>query len=200
MSKHIKLMDLNSLLSGSIGQQIIGSVASKIGVDESQAKTAVTSAVPMLLSALNKNAQNGNAEGIANALEKHDGSILDNLSGFLGQGGNQQDGQGILGHILGDKQQNVESAISQQSGLSTNQVTQVLAMVAPIVMGFLGKEKQAQGADSSGIQGLLGNLLGGATSGEGINLGGFEKMLDQDGDGKLGASDVMGMLGGFFKK
>ncbi|GGE99226.1 protein of unknown function [Chishuiella changwenlii] len=193
-------MDLNSLLSGSIGQQIIGSVASKIGVDESQAKTAVTSAVPMLLSALNKNAQNGNAEGIANALEKHDGSILDNLSGFLGQGGNQQDGQGILGHILGDKQQNVESAISQQSGLSTNQVTQVLAMVAPIVMGFLGKEKQAQGADSSGIQGLLGNLLGGATSGEGINLGGFEKMLDQDGDGKLGASDVMGMLGGFFKK
>jgi len=193
-------MDLNSLLSGSIGQQIIGSVASKIGVDESQAKTAVTSAVPMLLSALNKNAQNGNADGIANALEKHDGSILDNLSGFLGQGGNQQDGQGILGHILGDKQQNVESAISQQSGLSTNQVTQVLAMVAPIVMGFLGKEKQAQGADSSGIQGLLGNLLGGATSGEGINLGGFEKMLDQDGDGKLGASDVMGMLGGFFKK
>jgi hypothetical protein len=193
-------MDLNSLLSGSIGQQIIGSVASKIGVDEGQAKTAVTSAVPMLLSALNKNAQNGNAEGIANALEKHDGSILDNLSGFLGQGGNQQDGQGILGHILGDKQQNVESAISQQSGLSTNQVTQVLAMVAPIVMGFLGKEKQAQGADSSGIQGLLGNLLGGATSGEGINLGVFEKMLDQDGDGKLGASDVMGMLGGFFKK
>lgn len=193
-------MDLNSLLSGSIGQQIIGSVASKIGVEESQAKTAVTSAVPMLLAALNKNAQNGNAEGIANALNKHDGSILDNLSGFLGQGGNQQDGLGILGHVLGDKQQNVESAISQQSGLSTNQTSQMLAMIAPIVMGFLGKEKQAQGTDAGGIQGLLGNLLGGATSGEGINLGGFEKMLDQDGDGKLGASDVMGMLGGFFKK
>ena len=196
-------MDFTNLIQGAIGQQIIGSAASQLGINESQAQTAVSAAVPFLLSALNKNAQNGGADGIASALGQHDGSILDNLSGFLGQGGNQQDGLGILGHVLGNNQQNVESAISKESGLNMGQVTQILALVAPIVMGYLGKQKQSEGLDSNGIAGLLGGLVGGsnATANQGgINLGGFEKLLDQDGDGQLGIGDAMGLLGGFFKK
>ena len=196
-------MDFTNLIQGAIGQQIIGSAASQLGINESQAQTAVSAAVPFLLSALNKNAQNGGAEGISAALDNHNGGILDNLSGFLGQGGNQQDGLGILGHVLGNNQQNVESAISKESGLNMGQVTQILALVAPIVMGYLGKQKQSEGLDSNGIAGLLGGLVGGsnATANQGgINLGGFEKLLDQDGDGQLGIGDAMGLLGGFFKK
>ena len=196
-------MDFTNLIQGAMGQQIVASAAKQLGINESQAQTAVAAAVPFLLSALNKNAQGGGAEGISNALNQHDGSILDNLSGFLGQGGNQQDGLGILGHVLGNKQQNVESAISQQSGLNMGQVTQILALGAPIVMGYLGKQKQSAGLDSNGIAGLLGGLVGGSTTQtnqSGVNLGGFEKLLDQDGDGQLGLSDAMGLLGGFFKK
>ncbi|MDM1042491.1 DUF937 domain-containing protein [Empedobacter falsenii] len=196
-------MDFTNLIQGAMGQQIVASAAKQLGINESQAQTAVAAAVPFLLSALNKNAQGGGAEGISNALNQHDGSILDNLSGFLGQGGNQQDGLGILGHVLGNKQQNVESAISQQSGLNMGQVTQILALVAPIVMGYLGKQKQSAGLDSNGIAGLLCGLVGGSTTQtnqSGVNLGGFEKLLDQDGDGQLGLSDAMGLLGGFFKK
>ena len=196
-------MDFTNLIQGAIGQQIIGSAANQLGINESQAQSAVSAAVPFLLSALNKNAQNGGAEGISAALDNHNGGILDNLSGFLGQGGNQQDGLGILGHVLGNKQQNVEAAISQESGLNMGQVTQILVLVAPIVMGYLGKQKQTEGLDSNGIAGLLGGLVGGsnATANQGgINLGGFEKLLDQDGDGQLGIGDAMGLLGGFFKK
>ena len=196
-------MDFTNLIQGAIGQQIIGSAANQLGINESQAQSAVSAAVPFLLSALNKNAQNGGAEGISAALDNHNGGILDNLSGFLGQGGNQQDGLGILGHVLGSNQQNVESAISKQSGLNMGQVTQILALVAPIVMGYLGRQKQSEGLDSNGIAGLLGGLVGGsnATANQGgINLGGFEKLLDQDGDGQLGIGDAMGLLGGFFKK
>ena len=131
-------MDFTNLIQGAMGQQIVGSAAKQLGINESQAQTAVAAAVPFLLSALNKNAQGGGAEGISNALNQHDGSILDNLSGFLGQGGNQQDGLGILGHVLGNKQQNVESAISQQSGLNTAQVTQILALVAPKTVCWIG--------------------------------------------------------------
>ena len=196
-------MDFTNLIQGAIGQQIIGSAANQLGINESQAQSAVSAAVPFLLSALNKNAQNGGAEGIFTALDNHNGGILDNLSGFLGQGGNQQDGLGILGHVLGNNQQNVESAISKESGLNMGQVTQILALVAPIVMGYLGRQKQSEGLDSNGIAGLLGGLVGGsnATANQGgINLGGFEKLLDQDGDGQLGLGDAMGLLGGFLKK
>lgn len=196
-------MDFTNLIQGAIGQQVVGSAAKQLGINESQAQSAVAAAVPFLLSALNKNAQTGGAEGISNALKQHDGSILDNLSGFLGQGGNQHDGLGILNHVLGNKQQNVASAISQQSGISVGQVTQILALVAPIVMGYLGKQKQSEGLDSNGIAGLLGGLVGGTSTQSnqgGVNLGGFEKLLDQDGDGQLGLGDAMGFLGGFFKK
>ncbi|MCA4780744.1 DUF937 domain-containing protein [Empedobacter stercoris] len=196
-------MDFTNLIQGAIGQQVVGSAAKQLSINESQAQSAVAAAVPFLLSALNKNAQTGGAEGISNALKQHDGSILDNLSGFLGQGGNQHDGLGILNHVLGNKQQNVASAISQQSGISVGQVTQILALVAPIVMGYLGKQKQSEGLDSNGIAGLLGGLVGGTSTQSnqgGVNLGGFEKLLDQDGDGQLGLGDAMGFLGGFFKK
>ncbi|MFV0139420.1 DUF937 domain-containing protein [Empedobacter falsenii] len=196
-------MDFTNLIQGAIGQQVVGSAAKQLGINESQAQSAVAAAVPFLLSALNKNAQTGGAEGISNALKQHDGSILDNLSGYLGQGGNQQDGLGILNHVLGNKQQNVASAISQQSGISVGQVTQILALVAPIVMGYLGKQKQSEGLDSNGIAGLLGGLVGGTSTQSnqgGVNLGGFEKLLDQDGDEQLGLGDAMGFLGGFFKK
>lgn len=194
-------MDITSLLQGAIGQQIVGSAAKQFGINESQAQSAVTTAIPLLLSALNKNAQNGGAGSINNALNQHDGSILSNLGGFLNQGGNQQDGLGILGHVLGNNQNNVANAIGKQSGLDAGQVIKILAFVAPIVMGFLGKQKQENNLDSSGLAGLLGGLVGGSNQASaGINLGGFEKLLDQDGDGKLGASDVIGMLGNFFKK
>lgn len=194
-------MDLSSLLQGAMGQQIVGAAAQQLGINESQAQTAVGAAIPFLLSALNKNAQSGDSNGIANALNRHDGSILDNLSGFLEQGGNMQDGLGILGHILGGKQETVANNLSKQTGLDSGQIIKILALVAPIVMGFLGKQKQAQGVQSDGIAGLLGGLVGGTNQAAGgINLGGFEKLLDQDGDGKLDASDVMGLLGGFFKK
>lgn len=194
-------MDLSSLLQGAVGQQIVGSAAQQLGINESQAQTAVGAAIPLLLSALNKNAQNGGANGIASALEQHNGSVLDNLAGFLNQGGNQQDGLGILGHVLGSNQNNVASSIGKQSGLDTAQVIKILALVAPIVMGFLGKQKQQNNLDSNGIAGLLGGLVTGSNPASGgINLGGFEKLLDQDGDGQLGASDVIGLLGGFFKK
>ena len=75
-------MDFTNLIQGAMGQQIVGSAAKQLGINESQAQTAVAAAVPFLLSALNKNAQGGGAEGISNALNQHDGSILDNLSGF----------------------------------------------------------------------------------------------------------------------
>ncbi|MBF0598168.1 DUF937 domain-containing protein [Faecalibacter rhinopitheci] len=193
-------MDLSSLLQGAMGQQIVGSAAKQLGINETQAQTAVGAAIPFLLTALNKNAQSGGANGINSALEKHDGNILDNLAGFLNQGGNQQDGLGILNHVLGNNQSNVANAIGKQSGLDTGQVIKILALVAPIVMGFLGKQKQQNNVQAGGITDLLGSLVGGTNAASaGVNLGGFEKFLDQDGDGKLGASDVAGLLGKFFK-
>lgn len=196
-------MDISSLLQGAMGQQMVSGVMNQLGIKNEQAQMAISAAIPFLLTALNKNAANGDAQNINNALEtKHDGSILDNLGGFLSSG-NFSDGAGILGHVLGGKQPQVENAIGQSSGLNSAQVSQVLAMLAPIVMGYLGKQKNEQGLDAGGLTGLLGGLVGGAAQTNQREMSTIEKLLDQDGDGNA-MDDVMDLgsklLGGFFKK
>ena len=192
-------MDISSLLQGPMGQQMINGVANQLGIKNEQAQMAVSTAVPLLLSALNRNASSGDAQNIANALERdHNGSILDNLGGFL-NGGNFSDGASILGHILGGKQVQVENAIGKSSGLNTSQIAQILAMVAPIVMGYLGKQKQSNGLDASGLSTLLGGLVGGATQSNQREMSTIEKLLDRDGDGSV-IDDAMDLLGGFFGK
>ncbi|SUP53396.1 Bacterial protein of uncharacterised function (DUF937) [Weeksella virosa] len=196
-------MDLTSLLQGPMGNQLLQTVTNQLGINENQAQSAISSALPILLTALNQNAVKGDAQNINQALEKHNGSIFDNFASFLSSGVNQQDSLGILGHILGSNQTKVEKSISDSSGLSSAQVLSVLTILAPIVMNFLGKQKQQNGLDAQGITGLLGSLIGGKNSPGGANLSGFEKLLDQNGDGKI-TDDLMDLgskfLGNFFKK
>ena len=153
-------MDLSELLQGPLGNQMIEGVKGQLGIDTEKAKSAVSSAVPVLVSALNNNVKGGGAESLLNALNKHDGSILDNLSGFL-DGGDFSDGAGILSHVLGDNQSKVENALGVSSGLSSSQISKMLMILAPIVMGYLGKQRQKSNVDSGGLGDLLGGLLGG---------------------------------------
>ena len=106
---------------------------------------------------------------------------------------------GILSHVLGNRQGQVENAIGKTSGLNASQISQILAIVAPIVMGYLGKEKKEQGLDASGLSSLLGGLVGGAAKTNQREMSTIEKLLDQNGDGNA-MDDVMNigskLLGG----
>lgn len=194
-------MDISNLIKGPVGEQIISSVANQLGINNQQAQSAVATAVPFLLTALSKNAANGDAENIVNALNtKHDGGILDNLSGFLNSG-NFSDGIGILGHVLGNRQPQVEQSISKNSGLNVSQVSQILAILAPIVMGYLGKQKNANNLDANGLTSLLGGMLSGVSQTNQKEMSMIEKLLDQNGDGSI-MDDAMNigskLLGGLF--
>ena len=192
------------LLNSDLGKQIISGVAGSTGNDSNKTGSVLTMALPVLMKAMERNAATPEgAQGLMGALEKkHDGSILDNLGGLFGGGVEEsvkQDGAGILGHILGQKQQGVEQVIGQKSGLDAGSVGNILKVAAPILMGVLGKQKREQNvSNSSDISGLLGGLLGGnETKNEQSFL---EKILDADGDGSV-VDDVAGMLlGGSGKK
>ena len=160
-------------------------------------------ALPILMKGMEWNASSpeGTA-GLLNALNnKHDGSILDNLSGLFNGGVDdsvKQDGAGILGHILGGKQKGVQQVIGQKSGLDADTVGNILKIAAPLVMGYLGKQKNNQNIANSGdLTGLLGGLLGGNSAKSEQNF--LEQILDADGDGSV-VDDVAGMLLGGNKK
>ncbi len=210
------MANISELLNSDLGKQIISGIGKQAGTSEKDTASVVSAAVPVLMGMLQKNASSEQgASGILGALSKHDGSILDNLSGFLGSG-DTTDGNGILGHILGSKKDSIETAISQKTGVSSANTSKIIALLAPIIMGYLGKESKSKSVNNGGGLGdLLGGLMGGSSSGS-SSVGGniLSSLLDQDGDGKLGVNDVItaisgnkkksggigGMLGGLFGK
>ncbi|TDM00325.1 MAG: hypothetical protein C4K58_03645 [Flavobacteriaceae bacterium] len=196
-------MDLSNLLQGVIGQQLISGLASKLGIENNKTAAVLTMAVPLILSALNKNSNTPEgAAGIENALNKHNGDLLSNLSGFI-SGGDFSDGSKMLGHILGGNQGGIIDSISKSTGVDSNGIGSILSAAAPILMNSLGQQKQQQGLDASGISDLLTNVVGGMSQKAGASeMGMFEKMLDQNGDGNTSDEllNIGGkLLGGLFK-
>jgi len=193
---------LLDLLNSPMGKQLISGVAGETGQPESKTADVLGMAMPLLLGAMKKNAASPQgAEGLINALSnKHNGSILDDLGGLFGGGVDNsvvEDGAGILGHVLGNKQAAVENALSQKSGMDTGSIAQILKIAAPIVMGFLGKQTaQSRVQDSSGMNTLLGSMLGGQPQ---QNQSLITSLLDSDGDGSI-LDDVAGMVIGGSKK
>lgn len=193
---------LLDLLNSPMGQQLVRGVAGQTNQPESKTADVLSMAMPLLLGAMKKNVSSPQgAQNLMSALSnKHDGSILDNL-GSLFDGGVDanvmEDGSGILGHVFGKKQPNVENALSQKSGLDAGTVAQILKIAAPIVMGYLGRETaQSKVNDSSGMNTLLGSMLGGQPQ---QNQSLITTLLDADGDGSI-LDDVAGMVMGSNKK
>lgn len=188
-----------NLLSGSLGKDVVEGIKKNTGASTGDIQSVVSAALPTLFAALQSNAGSSEgAQGILSALaNKHDGSVLNNVSGFLGSTGTG-DGDGILQHMLGGQRGSVEQAISSKTGVSPAIVSKVLSLLAPIVMGYLGKQTRSQQVtDGGGLGSLLGSLIGGKSGGSGNLLG---SLLDQNGDGKLGMEDLGGLLSGFLRK
>ena len=202
-------MDLTELLKGNIPQDLIGTLSQQMGTEPQQTQSAAQSIFTTLLGGLAKNASTEEgAQGILGALDRdHDGSVLNDLGGLLtGAMGSSQatNGAGILGHILGGKQQGAVDMVSQTSGIDANSAMSMMIKLAPILMGVLGKAKQDNGLDAGGLSGLLSGVMGNQQAQEQNPLVAIAtRFIDQDGDGDI-MDDLSGMgmniLGGMLKK
>lgn len=154
-------MGLLDLLTGNAGNQVAESAENKFGVSKNQIIALLAVAAPLVISYLRNKSQDSNeAESLNNALDRdHDGSILDNPSQVEER---QQEGGSILDHIFGQQKNTVENSLSEQTGISMNKIGPILAMLAPLIMGYIGKEKQQSNTGAGGLGDLLGGILGGA--------------------------------------
>ena len=200
--------ELLSQLQGAPLQQI----ADQLGTNPSQAQSAVSAALPMLLGALGRNAaQPQGAADLFGALQRDHvgraagsgglGDLLGSALGGMGGGGAEgaADGASILGHMLGGNQQSAEAGLGQASGLGAN-AGQLLQILAPIVMAFLAQRAQAGGMDAGGLGAVLGREQAQVRQQGGVGGDLLGSLLDQDGDGQVGLGDLIkiggGLLGG----
>ena len=185
-------------LEAQLGPEVIQKMSSQLGTDTAATSNAISMALPILLGGLSKNA--ADADGSAaldSALNAHDGSILDNLGALLGGGA----GGAILGHILGSRRGSVEQGVGRASGLNAQQISQLLVLLAPLVMGVLGRMKRQENIGAEQLPVVLGkaNL---EMSRQSTAVGDLSRVMDTDADGdiaeeiaRIGSSVVGGMFG-----
>ncbi|MFK8015920.1 MAG: DUF937 domain-containing protein [Gammaproteobacteria bacterium] len=166
------------------GGNVLKQLAGNFNINPEQAGQAVTQLLPALTGGLKKNM--GSTDGLGalmGALQKGNHSrYLDNPQD-LGSADAVNDGNGILGHLLGSKDASraVAAQAAQNTGLDVGMLKKMLPMVAAMTMGGMSKQVQDQGA----LGGILSKVTGGDAGGM---LG---KFLDADNDGSV-LDDVMG--------
>lgn len=149
------MFSLQDLLGQQQGNDALNQISNQVGADQSAVSSAISLALPAILSGMaNKAQQPETAPIIADAITQDNGGILDNLSNLAG-GANPMLSAGILGTLFGNNQTQVAQQIGQQSGLQTGQVASILMMLAPLVLGYLGRQQTQQGLDVGGIIGML---------------------------------------------
>lgn len=177
-----------------LGPAGMAQIARGLGADESAVGGAVAAAIPAIIAGMaNNTRRDDGAESLSNALNDHSPSIFEDLGSLLG-GGGASDGAKILGHVLGQRRPAVEENIAQQSGVNIDLIMKLLPILAPLVMGYLSKQKQSKDLDPGSIGAML-NAERQQVETRQPGLGGLASILDADGDGSV-IDDIIGGLSG----
>jgi hypothetical protein len=198
------MASLLETLFNQLGGANLKEISNVLGTDEQTTTNAITAALPSLVMALSRNASSpGGAEALSNAVSRdHDGGILNDVMGFLGSY-EEGPGQGILGHIFGGKQDAVQSRLSRATGMDTSSIGELLKMLAPLVLGALGRVQRTQNLDAGGLASMLNREQQTVQKAGGQPASLFTQILDADGDGEITddlANMGLGLLQKFLRK
>jgi hypothetical protein len=193
-------MALLEILQQRLGGDTVNQISSRIGADPGTTGNAIDAALPLLISAMARNASDSRREqSLATAVSKdHDGSILDDVPAYVSRA-SEKPGAGILRHVLGGKQEAVQTGLARVTGLEPGKAGTLLTLLAPLVMGALGRTKKENDLDSRGLSTLLTSEQEHLKQSAPGVMGALSRFLDQDSDGSV-MDDVSGMLGKAFRR
>jgi hypothetical protein len=189
------IMDLMQTLQEQLSGHTLTQISQQIGATTEQTSSAANGVFAAMLGGLANNASTPTGlSALTTALDKdHDGSILNDVAGMIGgilqgQTTGANNGAGILGHVLGDKQDQVAQHVSESSGLDMSQIMKLMPILAPIVMGVIGKIHSSNSAQQS-TGGGFGDLAS-------ILMGSVQSASQSGGFGDLIGKVLGGLMGG----
>ena len=197
---------LNLLMSSMTADNSVNSLSKKTGISADQLIKLIRMALPVLMKYLTANAASpAGAQSLLGALMQHKStrSMADQFDEA-----DEQDGEKILGHILGSDSDQVLNGLAEKSELDRASVEHVLANMAPGLLSGVSAAKEsasgagsAQGFDVSDLLGMFGGApaakksgIGGILSGI-MGIGGADKEEENEEPGSgVDGSDLMGAL------
>lgn len=178
-------MDIMNVIAKQLSDpRVYQQLSANTGTKPQQAQQVTQNALPLLLKALQQNASTPEgAQSLQNALQQHQNEPVDDLLGFF-KNVDTEDGSKILQHIFADRKDNVQADLANKVGLQNNQVSNLLVQLAPLVLGMLGNQQQAQG-NQGNVNDLLSQVMG---------------MIGNQPQQQSNQSGIMGLILGFLKK
>ncbi|MEM7329198.1 MAG: DUF937 domain-containing protein [Pseudomonadota bacterium] len=207
---------LLDLLAGAQAQPAKQQLGRQFGLSDDLTQQAMSALIPALAAGLKSNASKpGGVEALLGALNKGSHQRYIDEPSLLGRPETRNDGNSILGHLLGSKDVSraVASRAAEKTGLGDDILKQMLPVLATMVMGSLAKKSEEpdtlsqlagllgggqaqQQPQNSGLGGLLGGLLGGGRQqppAQSNGLGMLGALFDADRDGSA-MDDIFQMV------
>ena len=184
-------MNLFETILNAQNGDVVRQLANNFQLDDSQAKSAIGALMPALTQGIGKNASNASGmESLISALSRGNHSKYIDEPDTMAQPATVEEGNKILGHILGSKDvsRQVASHAAESSGVDSGILKKMLPMLASVAMGAMSK--QGFGSNSE-----INQLASGQSDGLGELLTNF---LDSDKDGSM-LDDIMGMASKFMR-
>ena len=175
---------------------VVEQMAKNFNLDQNAAQSAIKHMLPALTRGVQQNVQReGGLEGLLGALASGNHGRYIERPELLGQEATRQDGNAILGHILGSKDvsRNVAGHAAKETGLDFGLLKKMLPVLATVVMGSLNKQTNQGGVLEQAMKTPATPGGGGLFGGKGGGLlGGLAGMLAGGGKGRGGAADILG--------
>lgn len=158
---------------GSLGGDVSKQVSSSLGINPETVMQMLPAVAPLILGGLKKQKdEQGGSDRVDHILNKYgSASVLDNLGDLFSSKAQDENPDPNLGGLLGNSGGESANLISKQFNLDSGTAMKLIPMLAPVILGFLTKQRDEGGMGSSGISSLL----------------------DQDGDGSV-LDDVAGFF------
>lgn len=157
----------------SMGPEVTNQLTSTLGLKKKTAEQIIPQIAPLILSGLKKQKdERGGEARVDHILNKYgSASVLDHIGDLFSTRAHDENADPRLGGLLGESGVQAANMLSKQFKIDGSVATKLIPMLAPVILGFLTKKRDQQGAGSTGIAALL----------------------DQDGDGSI-LDDVAGFL------
>ena len=156
-------LNLMDLVKSQLGSGLMSTIAGHLGESEARTQSAVDGGLASIIGGLMGSASTTqSATSLLNLLmgKQQSSSSMGDLLGMISGGGSSigsliQLGGPLLKTVFGDKLGGVVDAVSSSSGASKQSTSSLLGILAPLVMGALGKTARDGGFNIGSLVGLL---------------------------------------------
>jgi hypothetical protein len=160
-------MDMNDILKLMIASGAVDQISQQTGISANDAANVMEDVLPILIKGMQGQASNKSTqEGFLKALADHGKEDTSDISKFLKKD-DTDDGDKIVGHLLGNDKEAVAAKAKKKSGIDTKTILKIMAILAPLLMSKMGSAAKASEKTTVGSIGVADvlDIVGGLSDG-----------------------------------